>query len=282
MSTYFSNKAVCRRLLVGATKSLLLLCMIVALAFLPGRANATLLITNDLIDPTTGGEIASGNGQLDLILLGFSGGGGVTSNAAGSFNGDNANTDMPTGGGTSVVESYITSMGEIRDFYELTFPDGQGGSLVNQMVLFVDLNETGQVNHITLNDLQILIDYADFPGIDTRNDPAGNDITSAVQNSTGSGFTGGTVLAKLDPSIAPKALALNVQGAGFADYSIATGVNPFGGAYSDNTRVLFFWSSTDHDDGGDKVFLSGSFTGIPEPATLSLLALGGLLTRRRK
>ena len=97
-------------------------------------------------------------------------------------------------------------------------------------------------------------------------------------------FAGGTLLAQLDPSIRPKPLALNIQGAGWADYSILTGINPFDAAYSDDTSVLFFWDSTDHDDGGDKVFLSGSYSAgdIPEPATILMMTIGGLLICRRK
>ena len=105
-----------------------------------------------------------------------------------------------------------------------------------------------------------------------------NDISSAEQNSTGSSYTGGTLAAWLDTS--PKILPLNVQGAGFADYIIFTGVDPFDSAYADSTRILFFWDSSDHDDGGETYFLSGSV--IPEPATLGLLLIGGLTLLRRR
>ena len=75
---------------------------------------------------------------------------------------------------------------------------------------------------------------------------------------------------------------MNVQGAGWADLYIRTHIDPFSSAYQDSTPVQFAWASQDHDDGGDKVFLSGQFNpAVPEPITLALLALGGLLIARR-
>lgn len=248
-------------------------------------AQAAVIIRNDDVILTSGSEVASGNGQLDLILFGFSSGGGVAENAENGFDGDDANTMMPTGGATAFVGSYMTSMGELRDFYRLNFPDPvhPGQALVDNIVLFLDLSETGQTNHVTLTDLKIVIDYDLFAGSDSRNNPGGVDIATATQNSTGGTVNGGTIVSQFNPASLPKALPLNVQGAGWGDLYILTGVNPFDAAYSDNTRVQFVWGSSDHDNGGDKVFLSGSFTGIPEPGTMALLAIGttALLRRRR-
>ena len=111
-------------------------------------AQASVLLDADDVSLTTGSETQSGNGQLDLILFGYAAGGGVTGNAVTGFNGDDANTQMPGGGTKSISGSYITSMGELRDFYRLNFPNGLGGSTVNEIVLFADLSETGQVNDI--------------------------------------------------------------------------------------------------------------------------------------
>ena len=244
---------------------------------LASYASASFITDADIVS-TSAGMVASGNGMLDLILFGSAGGGGVTGNDDGGFDGDDANTDMASGGGSSMSESYITSIGELRDFYALNFPDGQGGSTVDEIALFVDLNETGQVNDITLNILNIVINSDAFGGGDTRDDPLNNDISSAVQNGTGSSYSGGTLIASLDAT--PKTLSLNVQGAGFADYVILTGVNPFDEGYAESARILFFWDSTGHDNGGETYFLSGSV--IPEPATLGLLLMGGLAILKRQ
>ena len=255
--------------------SVLLVTLLGSCVLTAASVNAAVIENSDIV-MLPGSVVGSGNGTLDLILLGFTSGGGVNENAAGGFDGDDSNIEMPTGGPSAVSESYITSMGEIRDFYILNFPDGMGGSLEDEMTLFFDMSETGQVNHITLNTLTIVIDYDLFPALDVRNDPLNEDIDSPTQNTTGSGFTGGTVIASLNPAIVPKVLPLNVQGSGFADYAILTGVNPFDVAFSDSTRVLFFWESTDHDDGGDKVFFSGSVrsTEVPEPTCAIMLMVG--------
>ena len=112
------------------------------------------IITNGDIIATNGNEVGSGNGTLNLILFTESAGG--ASNVGGSFNGDDANTAIPTGNGNTTADvTYVTSIGELRDFYELNFPDGSGGSTVNQMAIFVDVNESGQVNDIVLDQLDI-------------------------------------------------------------------------------------------------------------------------------
>src|SRR3990170_4513228 len=73
------------------------------------------LITDASFYTMSGNEVGSGNGTLDLILLTESAGG--SANSAPGFNGDDANTQLPTGvGGTTANESYITSIGELRQF----------------------------------------------------------------------------------------------------------------------------------------------------------------------
>src|SRR3954468_2978548 len=100
------------------------------------------VITSGNIIPVPIGTVGSGNGTLDFILLTESSGG--SQNSAGLFNGDNANTQMPTGSGNPTAnESFITSIGELRSFFVLNFPNGSGGSTVNQLVVMVDVNETG-------------------------------------------------------------------------------------------------------------------------------------------
>jgi len=74
------------------------------------------LITSNHIVPVPVGMVGSGNGTLDFIMLTESAGG--STNTSGPFNGDNANTQLPTGSGnTTANESFITSIGEIRAFY---------------------------------------------------------------------------------------------------------------------------------------------------------------------
>jgi hypothetical protein len=117
-----------------------LTCVATMVAFVAGStANLSygaFLITSSHILPVPTSTVESGNGTLDFILFTESSGG--SGNSSGSFDGDNANTQMPTGSGnTTADESYITSFGEIRAFYRLNFPDGFGGSrLVYRPKLF--------------------------------------------------------------------------------------------------------------------------------------------------
>lgn len=249
------------------------------------------------IVPTPGHVIHTRNGQLDLILFNFSNGAGVNNNelkvqGTTLFNGDNANTDMPVGIGNgaypSASESYITSIGDLRNFYRTMFPDGEGGATIHEIVLCVDLNKTGkgQGNNdndfITLMTLDIVVDYDPFLAGDPRNDPWSNDLDSAAQNATEDGFSGGMTAASLDPAMTPKTLTVNANGSGWADYMIYTGINPFDQAYSDETPILFFWESADHHGRGTDIFISGA--AAPEPATMLLLGLGGTagLWKRRR
>ena len=235
------------------------------------------LITDLEIFQTSGKEVGSGNGTLDLLLFTESSGG--SGNSSSGFDGDDSNTDMPTGGGggnSSVSVFYITSIGDIRDYYELNF-----SADAHDIVLFVDLNQTANGDDIVLDTLTVVVDYtADFG--DLRDTPAGNDISSTLQNST-TGYNGGTVVANLDGS---KTLPLNQQGAGFADYAIFLGIDPYDEDYTDSTRILVQWESTGHDDGGESIFLSGIYEPVkgtvPEPTTMVLLALGSLAAIRRR
>lgn len=229
------------------------------------------VITDLDIIPTMPDEIPSGNGLLDFIF--FDGSTEGEENQCDSFDGDDANTDMPFGGGSTATESYITSIGELRDFYELCFP----GELVTDVALSVDINEAVS-DYITLDALTVVIDYDPVYG-DLRDNPASGDIDSDTQNLTETDFSGGTTVAWLD--YAPKTLDENAEGGGWADYTIVLGVNPYD--YSPETRILIHWSSSDHTGGGESIFLSGDYY-IPEPASILVLALGSLalIPRRRR
>lgn len=226
----------------------------------------------------------SGNGTLDLRLFTFSG--SEIKNSAGSFNGDNGNNTLPQGGGEdthSFAESYVTTAGELKSYYNLNFPVGS----IREIVLFLDLNETGdgQPNN-TLAKVDVVLNPTSIQG---NPNPSG-DVSSSEQAAIDQEFTGGPPMANL-PS--PVNLPVNNQGAGFADYAIFTGINPF--KLDDSDVLLFNISMSTLNNGAEEIFLSGTFSGwdirhpgshAPEPATLviwgTLGGLGLIAARRRK
>ena len=245
---------------------------------------APIFITSADIATVPKGTVGSGNGTLDLILFTESAGGAL--NTGGGFNGDNGNTQLPTGTGNATAdESYVTSFGELRDFFVLNFPNGTGGSTVNEIVVMVDVNETGGPQSIDLGTFDVWLNASVTPAGDDRNDPLNHDLTSAQQNGTNTSFSGGTKLAQLDGT---KVLGQVETGAGFPDKAIFTGINPFDPAYSASDRFLLHWASADHDNGGESIFLSGKVGPsdiegvVPEPAALGVLAIGGLALAGRR
>lgn len=246
-------------------------------------SNAAPITSSDIYAVPTG-IVGSGNGTLDFLMLTESAGGAT--NDEGLFNGDNANTEMPKGNGQLTSnESFITSFGEIRDFYKLNFPDGLGGSTINEIVVMVDVNETGGPQEIIVGTFDIWLNASVTPAGDVRNNAAANDISSSSQNGTNASFNGGALLASLDSS---KVLGQVSVGAGFADRAIFTGIDPFSPVFVDTDRFLLHWSSSDHDNGGESIFLSGEIAGqdiVPEPGTVTLLMSGAclaMLRRRRR
>jgi hypothetical protein len=238
-------------------------------------ANAALIGTSQIVGIPSG-VTGSGNGTLDLRMFTFSG--SEIQNQSGSFNGDNGNHALPQGGGTdtnSFVESYVTTAKDLKSYFNLNFP----GNSINEIVLFLDLNETGGgAPNNTLARLDIVLNPTSIQGNPT---PTG-DVTSAQQAAIDQVYTGGTLIANLNPQPAAN-IPVNNQGAGFADYAIYTGVNPF--AFNDNDVLMFNISMNTLNSGAEEIFLSGSYApaDVPEPAAgCCLIALGMIASRCRR
>ncbi len=247
-----------------------------AMGIVAGPVHASPIETSDIM-PTPQQVTGSGNGTLDLRMFTFSG--SEIGNTTGSFNGDNGNNDLPKGGGADILsfaESYVTTGRELKAFYDLNFANG----LVDEIVIMLDLNEAGGG---TLNNTLVKLDIILNPATIQGNPDASGDVSSDEQADINQVYTGGTTVAYLDPEPADN-LPLNNQGAGFADYAIFTGVDPFG--LNDNDVVLFNVSISTLNNGAEEIFLSGIYEGrsLPEPAALAMLVIGGfaLIHRRRK
>lgn len=195
------------------------------------------------------GVTSSGNGTLDLRM--FTHSGGEIDNMSGTFDGDDANTTLQTGVGDmlSFSESYFTTVAELREFYELNFPNP-----INEIVLFLDLNETGPgspMNHLSL--FEVISNPTGLPG---SPDPS-LDLTGAQQALIGQTYSGGTLEAYLfDP---PENLPVVSNGGGFADHALFTGIDPYSLNASDT--ILFNISMNFLSNGPDKLFVSGTFAG---------------------
>jgi len=135
----------------------------------------------------------SGNGTLDLRMFTFSG--SEIKNKEGSFDGDNGNNTLPQGGGadtSSFAESYVTTAGELKAYYNLNFPPGS----IHEIVLFLDLNETGGgAPNNTLAKLDVILNPTSIQG---SPNPIG-DVTSDAQAAINQVYTGGTMIANLNP-----------------------------------------------------------------------------------
>lgn len=267
------------------------LVMSVATLMAVSFASAADITTADIIaipDNATG----SGNGTLDVRLFTFAGGGNEIDNESGSVNVDNGNIEATQGGGTdnqNFAESFVTTAGKLQAYYDLNF----GANAINEIVVLLDLNETGggQPNN-SLDLFDVVLNPATIQG---NPDPVNEDVQSKDnqdpdQVSIDQVYTGGTVIAQLVPEPAAN-LPVNAQGAGFADYGIFTGIDPY--SLNANDVLLFNVSMSVLNNGAEEIFLSGSLSGadiafavqtaaVPEPGSLALLAIGCAAALRRR
>src|SRR5688572_15370279 len=192
-------------------------------------AKAETITTNDVVSIPQ--HVApSGNGTIQLRMGTHSG--SEIPNSMGLFNGDNGNNTLPQGGGADTLffdGSYVTTAGKLKAFYNLNFLPGT----ISEIVLFLDLNETGGGMPInTLRKLDIVLNPTTIQG----NPNLLGDVSSASQAAINQVYSGGILLSSLNPQPANN-LPVNSQGAGFADYAIFTGINPFN--LNDSDVLLF-------------------------------------------
>ena len=243
---------------------------LLVVALVPAGALADAITTNNIL-PTPQHVVGSGNGTLDLRM--FTHSGSEIQNTGGTFDGDNGNNALPQGGGADILffnESYVTTAGELKAFYDLNFsPPGS----IHNLVIFLDLNETGNGQPTnTLERLDIILNPVSIQG----NPNPFADISSAGQTTIQQICVGGTTIAWLNPQPADN-LPVNDQGAGHADYAIYTGIDPF--ALNDNDVLLFNVSMSHLNNGAEEIFLSGTYSpsDIPEPSVLMLSGLAAII-----
>jgi hypothetical protein len=189
----------------------------------------------------------SGLGNYNVIL--FENAPAGSGNAAGSVNVDNSNTLLPTGGNDVSSQSlfWMTSVAELRAFYEQQF-----SSPINNIVLFLDLNESGNAanSSITIDTLTI------YQNATTNNslNPIGIDLPSDQQQGI-TGQTGGTILAQLTSS---QLLAQIATGQGIDDWSIFTFINPY--LLPSDATLLFNLQLSHLNSGSEVLSISGTFS----------------------
>ncbi len=255
---------------------------------LAGATSAGTITSEDIL-PLYMGMEQSGNGLLDLRMISHSG--SEITNANGTFNGDNGNATLPNSGGSddsSFIESYVTTVGDLQEYYTYSFPgvDAEGEI---ELTVFLDLNETTGANQETnrLIKLDIILNP---DSIDGSPSPSG-DVSGAVQAAIDQGYTLGAGTKIVELSSSPVNLPVNAQGGGWGDYALLTGIDPFDPTLNASDVLLFNISMDTLSNGGEKFFLSGDFSGqnvieaqVPEPSTALLLILGlaSLAVSRRR
>ena len=231
-----------------------------ALAFSVSAANAGVIKNNDIVAIPDPVGVGSGNGNLDLLLFTQ----GSNDNVSGGFDGDDSNTEIAQGGGDDLntfSESYITSGAKLKAYYDLNFGSGN----VNEMVLFLDLNETGEgLDFNFFTKIDIILNPTAVQG---SPDPLTTDVQTSEQNGIDQTFTGGSVLASMETNPS-KNLPGGAQGGGFADWFVLTGVNPYD--FADGDEVLFNVSMSRLSNGAEAIFLSGLYQNTDLPPSVPL------------
>ena len=192
----------------------------------------------------------TGQGSYNVILFAHSSGG--SGNAGAGVNVDDSNRLLPTGNLSSSDSLFwLTSIGDLRAFYDLQF----GGSAnVNNIVLFLDVNEEGgDPNAINLETLTV---YKNAKTAPNEISPVNNDIVSDDQESI-TGQSNGSPLKQLSNT---QSLDQIGTGAGSDDWAIFTFVNPYDAAYSRSDTLLFNFKISGLDNGPETLSISGKLT----------------------
>ena len=192
----------------------------------------------------------TGQGSYNVILFAHADGG--SGNASGGVNVDDSNRLLPTGNVSSSDSLFwLTSIGDLRAFYELQF----GGSAnVNNIVLFLDVNEQGSgPNPISLETLTI---YKNAKTAPDELFPANNDLSSDNQES----ITGQSNASLLKQLSSTQSLDQIGTGGGSDDWAIFTFINPYDVAYSPSDTLLFNFKISGLDNGPETLSISGKLT----------------------
>lgn len=193
----------------------------------------------------------TGLGSYNLILFANSAGG--SGNSSGNVNVDDSNRLLPTGNVSSSDSLFwMTSIGDLRAFYDLQFG---GAANVNNIVLFLDVNEEGTGSNPII--LETLTVYKNATTNPSSLFAANNDLASEDQESI-TGQSNGSLLKQLAGSQSLDQLA---TGGGSDDWAIFSFINPYDQAFLPSDTLLFNFKISGLDNGPESLSISGKLTG---------------------